>query len=309
MTARNKKTILAVSLAAIILAAAIAVIALVAMSQKSITIEGAEIQNTLTQDGIKEISASLSVDCNATEKDGYFVCKLPQFSGTYSGGDAVTISGEDVNDLTVNEGKLSFIGTETSYKKVAIREEKITSSSNVYTLIMKNKEDDQTILRYNLEVTTRLTDADDAIINAAPDQESIAKAVKTIDTITEVCILNEDTDPNNEIGKEGQYYIKISYIDNRVPLEKYGELDNNFNFTVTPESCTSRGSDAGGTIEVFRTIEEADKRKKYLDQFSGGILSAGKSKLIGPAVVRVSQNLKASEQDDLLEKLYQALAK
>ena len=189
-----------------------------------------------------------------------------------------------------------------------VREEKISASSDTYELTLKSKDDNKDLLVYKLELTTNLTDKDDSMINAEPNKDAISGALKTIDTISETCILDEDTDPNNEIGKDGQYYIKVSYIDSRVDKQYYGELDDNFNFVTTETSCTERGADAGGTVEVFRTVEDATKRKEYLDGFTG-VLSAGKSKLINTTLVRVSPNLKASEQNDLLEKIYQALSK
>ena len=284
------------------------IIFLLVIPRYNISIDGAEIKETKDNNGVKEVVATMSVDCNSSEKNGYYVCESPKITGSYSGGDQIIINTEGINDFSANENKIGFTGKETSYKKVVVREEKISASSDTYELTLKSEDDNKDLLVYKLELTTNLTDKDDSMINAEPNKDAISGALKTIDTISETCILDEDTDPNNEIGKDGQYYIKVSYIDSRVDKQYYGELDDNFNFVTTETSCTERGSDAGGTVEVFRTVEDATKRKEYLDGFTG-VLSAGKSKLINTTLVRVSPNLKASEQNDLLEKIYQALSK
>lgn len=306
--APNKyKKILIIS--AIILAVAIIGVAIfILIPKNNISIKGAEVTDTSTSDGVKIIKAKLSVDCNASEENGYYQCEPRKIEGNYSGSDKIGITNVNVKDLATNDNKISFDASRVSFKKVVVREEKISSHSDAYVIVMRDKETDKEIIRYELELVTNLTDQDSAKINAEPNKESIAAALKTIDTIRETCILNEDTDPNNSLGKDGEYYIKVSYIDNRVDTKYYGDLDSNLNFVITETSCAESGSDAGGTIEVFRTVEDAKRRKEYLDGFSG-VLSAGKSKLINTTLVRVSPNLKASEQNDLLEKIYQTLSK
>lgn len=276
--------------------------------KNSISIEGAEIADTIDKDGVKEITATLTKECNSTENNGYYVCEPVTISGTYEGDGKIEIANEEISDFTAADKKLSFTSKEVSYKKVVVREEKISTTSNNYIIVMKNKNGDNNIIVYKLEVKTTLSDKDNAAINAEPSQEAIAAALNTIDTIKETCILNENTDPNNEIGKDHQYYIKVSYIDKRVDVKYYGNLDNNYNFVATSKSCAENGSEAGGTIEVFRTVEDAKTRKEYLDGFTG-VLSSGKSKLVNTTLIRVSPNLKASEQNDLLEKIYQTLTK
>ncbi|MBR3322861.1 hypothetical protein IKG13_02285 [Candidatus Saccharibacteria bacterium] len=302
----NKKVFIII--AAIIIAVSIgALVFFLLLPKYDIVINGANVSNSVNNNGIKEISASLSVDCNSKEENGSYVCEELKISGTYSGDGTVELKDDNSLNFNTNENSISFNGKKISYKKVVVREEKIASTDNNYELVMKDK-DGKEVVNYKLTITTNLTSEDDASINAEPNKEAIAAALKTIDSIKESCILNEDNDPNNEIGKDGQYYIKVSYIDNRVDLKYYGDLDDNFNFVASPNSCAESGSDAGGTIEVFRSVEDAKKRKEYLDGFTG-VLSAGKSKLINTTLVRVSPNLKSSEQNDLLEKIYQALSK
>ena len=273
--------------------------------KNSISINEAEIKETTNNNGTKTIFATLTKECNASEKGDYYVCEPVTITGKYKGGNEV-IMNDPVDDFVASDNKISFTAKEVSYKKVAVREENITSTSNNYELVMKNEEGKELIV-YKLEVITTLNDEDNALINAEPNENAIAEALKTVETISEVCILNEDTDPNNNIGKDGQYYIKVSYIDNRVDKQYYGEYDFMSDQYDLSKSCTERGVDAGGSIEVFKTKDDAQSRKDYLDAFATGILNSGKSQQVNTTLIRVSPNLKASEQDDLLEKVYQAL--
>ena len=60
-----------------------------------------------------------------------------------------------------------------------------------------------------------------------------------------------------------------------------------------------KGTDAGGQIEVYATPEDAVKRDTYLAAFDGSAFSSGSHVVIGTCVVRTSNELKASQQNEL----------
>ena len=68
-----------------------------------------------------------------------------------------------------------------------------------------------------------------------------------------------------------------------------------------------KGTDAGGSIEVYKTKSEATERNEYLAAFDGGILSSGSHTVIGTLVVRTSNELTASQQKSLEADIIAAL--
>jgi hypothetical protein len=57
-----------------------------------------------------------------------------------------------------------------------------------------------------------------------------------------------------------------------------------------------KGTSAGGSIEVYPTKKDAEKRNQYLPSFDGGRLASGSHIVIGTVVVRTSNELSATQQ-------------
>lgn len=109
-------------------------------------------------------------------------------------------------------------------------------------------------------------------------------------TITETKIFTEENDPNtNSLGKPGQYMSGVAWQDSRTGWTPESESDPN-----------RWGTSAGGSIEVFETEAEAKTRNEYIAAFDGSFLSPGMHKQIGKVVVRISDDLPKSQQDELM---------
>lgn len=65
--------------------------------------------------------------------------------------------------------------------------------------------------------------------------------------LSEIQVFNEETDPNGNLGRPGNYISKADFADSR--LEQVGEY-----------LC-------GGTIETFSSEDDCQKRYEYLDGF------------------------------------------
>ena len=76
------------------------------------------------------------------------------------------------------------------------------------------------------------------------DTKYISDKLKTIPTLTKVVIYTEETDPNHLLGRPGQYSAKVNFSDSRYK---------------------SLGLDVG-TVEVFKNLEDLDRRYDYVDQ-------------------------------------------
>lgn len=109
----------------------------------------------------------------------------------------------------------------------------------------------------------------------------------------------EKTDANTLMNKKGGYYayvaMKSSLID-----DCYDE----------GESPVEAGTEGGAVIEAFHTVKDAKARDAYLSGFDGaGMLSPGSHRVVGTLVIRTSDELSASDQKKLENRIVDALIK
>ena len=70
---------------------------------------------------------------------------------------------------------------------------------------------------------------------------------------------------------------------------------------------SKKGTDAGGSIEVYANVEDATTRNEYLASFDGGIFASGSHTVVGTVLVRTSDELTASQQQTLEANIIAAL--
>ncbi len=130
----------------------------------------------------------------------------------------------------------------------------------------------------------------------APPEAFVIDRIQAIDGIMEISAVTEDNDPNNKLGKQGGYTAHIFFSYNLV-----NQAD------VSGNSIIDKGTDCGGSIEVYNTVEDAEKRNAYLSTYDGGMFASGSHKVMGTVVVRTSNLLKATQQKELEAKLIYSL--
>lgn len=130
-----------------------------------------------------------------------------------------------------------------------------------------------------------------------PSSSFIESRLKEIDTITGVQSATEDNDPNKGLNKQGSYTASVYFTDSLVTD------------TIEGKDIVTKGTDAGGNIEVYKTVEDAQKRKEYLSAFDGlpAMLNPGSHYVYGTIIIRTSGRLTATQQNDLTQKIYQKL--
>ena len=273
----------------------------------SISVTNSEVSTKSDKNGVRYVQGVLEVECNASRSNDEYICKRQKVSGDFGSNKKVNLAIDDgAQNQDIGEGQFSFLAEQVSFKAVAIREKPVEKEhSRQHKLTMKNEQGAE-VLVYNLTVKTILTDNDSSMVNAEPKPEEIKVALETVDTITDVCIANEDNDPNNKLGKPGTYYIKVIFDDSRAP-EQNEVYDEATGSSRPPKDTCEKGNEAGGSIEVFRSRADAENRKKKLDALAGGFFDSGTSKIVNVSVIRTSGELKASEQTDLEAKLMEAL--
>ena len=137
---------------------------------------------------------------------------------------------------------------------------------------------------------------DNADSKVPPQKPYIEQCINKVPGITEYEFVTEETDPMNNLNKPGWYieYVYFSYV-----------LVNQSN--VLGETLLDKGTDAGGSIEIYKTKEDAIQRDDYLKSFDGTIFSAGSHIVYDFCVVRTSDELTATQQKFLENNIIFAL--
>ncbi len=131
----------------------------------------------------------------------------------------------------------------------------------------------------------------------APSEAYVIKCLKTLSEIKNISAVTEDNDPMKNLNKPGWYIAMVYFSDERINLDK----------SIYGNSVIEQGTIGGGSIEVYKTQEEAIKRNEYLACFDGGTLSSGSHRVLGTCVIRTSDELTATQQKDLENKICEAL--
>lgn len=149
------------------------------------------------------------------------------------------------------------------------------------------------------ELTTNLSNSIEAYKKFMnPTSEYIISKLANVDDIKNSEAVTEDNDPNGQLNKPGGYTSDVYFESKNVNLSK-----------VYGVSLMEKGTQAGGSIEVYANEEDANKRNIYLASFDGTILSSGSHRVLGTTVIRTSDKLTVTQQKDLEAKIIEAMSK
>lgn len=138
-----------------------------------------------------------------------------------------------------------------------------------------------------------------------PTSDFVLDRLKDITLIDGMSAINEETDPYGDLNKAKSYSGIIFFSSSLVNQDEVyvDESDSKGDIYV------DKGTDAGGCVEIFTTVEDAKNRDNYLGEFDGTILSGGKHVVVGTLVVRTSDLLSLSKQTELEEVIIESLVK
>lgn len=145
------------------------------------------------------------------------------------------------------------------------------------------------------DITTKQTAVEDSIQQLKqitnPSEDFVIQCLQGIEVVSGTQAVTEDHDPNGNLNKQGGYtaavYFSSTWIDQS---QVYGN------------DIVDKGTDAGGCIEVYSTVEDATKRNDYLSAFDGaGAFNSGSHIILGTIVIRTSPDLTATQQNDLTQ--------
>lgn len=130
-----------------------------------------------------------------------------------------------------------------------------------------------------------------------PKEEFIVERLTGLPNITGMEAVTEDNDPNGNLNKQGGYTATVYFASDLVDQsEVYGK------------TIVDKGTEAGGAVEVYPTVEDAERRNEYLAAFDGaGALNSGSHSVVGTVVIRTSDKLTASQQKEMEQNIYNSL--
>lgn len=156
-----------------------------------------------------------------------------------------------------------------------------------------------------IEILSKLQSANDALSKSIqqmqqvtnPKESFIVERLTGLPNISGMEAVTEDNDPNGNLNKQGGYTATVYFASDLIDQsEVYGN------------TIVEKGTEAGGAIEVYSTVEDANKRNEYLAVFDGaGILSSGSHSVVGTIVIRTSDKLTASQQKEMEKNIYNSL--
>lgn len=134
-----------------------------------------------------------------------------------------------------------------------------------------------------------------ALVNA-PQESYIISCLKKVETVKDISAATEDNDPNGNLNKAGGYTAQVYFSTTLIDQSE-----------IFGDSIIEKGTDCGGSIEVYANVDDANRRNDYLAALDGGILASGSHMVIGTVVVRTSDELTASKQKELEANIIAAL--
>lgn len=155
------------------------------------------------------------------------------------------------------------------------------------------------------DTISSITDAEKALSDSIaqlkqvtnPDESFIMERLKEVPTITEILACTEDNDPNGNLHKTGGYTSDVYFTSDMVDVEA----------NYLPGDSIEKGTLGGGCVEVYETVEYAERRNSYLATHDGTIFSSGTHVVVGTCLIRTSDYLTATQQNELEANIINAL--
>ena len=136
-----------------------------------------------------------------------------------------------------------------------------------------------------------------------PSEEFVMQRILTVDDVADARAVTEDQDPNGNLYKAGGYTSTI-YFESKTVNQSDVYVSGEY-----ADVLIDKGTDAGGAIEVYENVEDAEKRRDYLATFDGTIFANGTHTVIGTVLVITSNELTATQQKELEQKVIDALTR
>lgn len=122
-------------------------------------------------------------------------------------------------------------------------------------------------------------------------EEFVILRLQGIEGISACQAATEEHDPNGMLHKQGGYTTVVYFSS---PWINQDEVYGN--------DIVEKGTECGGGIEVYSSVDDAENRNAYLAAFDGaGMLNPGSHTVLGTIVIRTSSLLTATQQNELTQ--------
>lgn len=129
-----------------------------------------------------------------------------------------------------------------------------------------------------------------------PTEAWVIERLKRVGAVANVAAVTEDNDPNGNLNKQGGYTATVYFVTDLLGTEN-----------MTGDAVIDIGTDGGGAIEVYPLIDDVERRCNYLSAFDGGMFASGSHTILGTMLIRTSNDLKASQQQELTDEIIAAM--
>ena len=170
--------------------------------------------------------------------------------------------------------------------------------ANILVVVSSNNKeiiatDTQTIQEMTVEVKSAVNLLKQI---TAPTGDWVVEKLGTVETITGTQAVTEELDPDDLLGKEGGFSACVYFTVSDINSDE-----------VVGDSIVAKGTDAGGAVEVYPTVQDAEARCEYLAGFDGTVLYSGSYAIVGTTVIRTSYKLTNEQQMELTNDITMAL--
>ena len=162
----------------------------------------------------------------------------------------------------------------------------IPDYSDFYTTIASQMED----LEKSYAIQNQITN---------PSEEWVISILEKIDTVANIAPATEDNDPNDHLNKPHGYTSAVFFSTPLLGTEG-----------LSGDALIDEGTSAGGQVETYANVEDAEARNDYLANFDTNFWAApGLHIVFGTMVIRVSDDLPASKQQEIASAIMDEMIK
>lgn len=131
-----------------------------------------------------------------------------------------------------------------------------------------------------------------------PDASWIESRIRLNGKINDTGIVTDESQIDNYMGQNSGcvsvVYFGVEYIEPN---------------SVEGSNIIEKGTDAGGSIEVYKDLESAVNRCEYLKGFDNTYLYSGSFAIVGTTVVRTSYRLESEQQLEITSWIFEQLSR
>ena len=199
---------------------------------------------------------------------------------------------EKANRRDIVKATDALVDSESKYKAIAqeARESEgklVIPDYSDYISILKTQSEE---LEESYAITRQIT---------APSEEWVITRLGNVSDVANIAPVTEENDPNGNLNKAGGYTSTVYFGSGLLGKEN-----------LTGNALIDEGTSAGGAVETYKSVEDAESRNSYLGSLDGvGFLSPGSHIVLGTMVIRTSDDLKASQQETLTNAIINEMIK